>query len=129
MLHYIDKNKELKPSGLVNPIEKEVGYTAGGKEISTHNGKDDNSLCYCKVITSTSGSQTYYIKTDIHESMYHPWSPMSNQLAINRLATQTGKPSWVYKKVNQRCFELYIKFLKTRNSNYYRMCERLYRNG
>ena len=127
-VHYINKTKVIKSSGFVTKIDKETGYTIACKEIDSKNDKgDDNPDCLCKIVI-INGKRNPYIKSDIYGNLFNPWMSMTNQLEINRRIIKKNS-AWSYKLVTQECFDIYMKFLKTRNANYHRMCERLVKNG
>lgn len=135
-IHLIDKNKGEAPSGFVTNVTGEVGYTIGAKKIATQievgaTGQErleDNPSCYCKFIM-VGDEPVFYIRADMANNFVNPWDSITSISQANRLARQTGKPAWVYKKVSKACFELYLKFLDTRNVSYLRICERDSKDG
>lgn len=110
---------------------KETGYGIGCKEIPTvikYKDKDEeNTLCFCKVLESPAKkSPSYYIKVDTYTVLFDPYAQFKTQQETK--ASGRTSPNFQYKKVDKECFELYKKYLKTRNRAYYVHCDRLFKN-
>lgn len=132
----IDPNRGQAPSGFVDTVDGEVGYGVGAVkvppevEVGSDNQRrtEDNPLCYCKLVV-VQGTPIFYIKSDMARRLANPWDAISSVSQETRFTKRTGRPAWTFMKVNQECFEFYLKFLDTRNTSYYRTCERMSKNG
>ena len=131
----IDPNRGSAPSGFVDVVDGEVGYGVGAKklaiqvEVGGDNQRrlEENPDCYCKLVV-IQGTPIFYIKSDLGNRLANPWDAVTSPSQDQRFTKRTGRPAWKFTKVSQECFEFYLKFLDTRNSNYYRTCERMSKN-
>lgn len=132
----IDEEKGAAPTGFTDNIDSEIGYTVGAVKVptkieighDTQRRDEDNPDCYCKIVT-VQGSPMFYIKSDLSDTLANPWEAITSFSQDRRFTKRTGRPAWKFSKVNKECFVLYLKFLSTRNNSYYRMCERINKNG
>lgn len=60
------------------------------------------------------GQLTYYIKIGLNGKIYNPMG-MFSEGSHNKFLAKLGKPEWKFTKVNQKVFDLYLNFLKTKN--------------
>ena len=60
------------------------------------------------------GQLSYYIKIGPNGRIYNPIG-MFSEGNHNKFLAKLGKPEWKFSKVNQKVFELYLNFLKTKN--------------
>jgi len=56
----------------------------------------------------------YYIKIGPNGRIYNPMG-MFSEGNHNKFLAKLGKPEWKFTKVNQKVFDLYLNFLKTKN--------------
>jgi len=132
----IDPSRGQAPSGFVDNVDGEVGYGVGATKVSvqieigsdSQRRLEDNPDCYCKLVV-VQGTPVFYIKADLSNVLANPWEAITSFSQEQRFAKRTGRPAWKFIKVTQACFEFYLKFLDTRNANYYRTCERMSKNG
>lgn len=135
-IHFIDPKRGQAPSGFVDIVDGEVGYGIGAAKIATQveigsdnqRRQEDNPDCFCKLIV-VQGTPVFYIKSDMSNRLANPWDAVTSVSQEQRFSKRTGRSAWKFIKVNQECFEFYLKFLDTRNTNYYRTCERMSKNG
>jgi hypothetical protein len=56
----------------------------------------------------------FYIKIGAHGKIYNPMGMFSEGQA-NRFMSQSGKRAWEFREVNNKVFDMYLSFLKTKN--------------
>lgn len=92
----------------------------------------DETKCYVKVnVVTKNGKEklTYYIKSGgVAGCLYNPWGTFSEGME-NVESKVHGKKVWNFSKVTKSVFDLYVKFLKTRNNSWYVLADREFRNG
>jgi len=92
------------------PIYATIAYT--DKMVEINEGHLD---AYCKVvINDRSDAKRHYIKFD-NGKMFDPWGMNSGRQRALDLE---------YRKVSEKSFELFTRYLKTRNSRYFLHSER-----
>lgn len=74
-------------------------------------------------ITYPSGNIKYFIKIGPYGKIYNPIG-MYTEGTANKFLTKFGKKAWDFKSVNQKIFELYINFLRTKNIAWLNNAER-----
>lgn len=72
----------------------------------------DETKCYAKKIYN--GQFNYQIKIGLNGKIYNPMG-MFSEGNHNKFLAKLGKPEWKFTKVNQKVFDLYLNFLKTKN--------------
>lgn len=92
-----------------------VYYTLDGKEVSEENEKK----AYAMKVILNNGTEKYYVKYS-GGKIFNPVDPM-NPAVRSRV---NGYDSFKFRKVSHEVFDLYMKFLKTRNESYYLNAER-----
>tara|TARA_Y100001963_G_scaffold160221_1_gene269143 strand:+ start:3905 stop:4294 length:390 start_codon:yes stop_codon:yes gene_type:complete len=121
-------NEELdgavyKPSSLdSNEIQNEderdvVAYTTLLEEI-----EEDAAAAYAKVIR-VNGKATYYVKQNKYGRLYNP-SGMYSEGNESKQLRHAGRPNWVFRDVNKKVFDYYLKFLETKNEAWLNNAER-----
>tara|TARA_Y100000310_G_scaffold314651_1_gene364236 strand:- start:144 stop:485 length:342 start_codon:yes stop_codon:yes gene_type:complete len=94
------------------PMYAIIAYTEKMEEIN-----EDHLTAYCKVVVRSdndSAGARHYIKFD-NGKMFDPWG-------IN--AGRERALNLEYRKVSEKSFELFTRYLKTRNSRYFLHSER-----
>lgn len=135
-IQVIDRGKGIASSGFVDTVDGEIGYGIGARKVpfqvevgvGKQARKADNPDCFCKIVV-IQGTPVYYVKADMSNRLANPWDAVTSASQEQRFTKRTGKAAWKFIKVNQECFEFYLKFLDTRNTSYYRTCERMSKNG
>ena len=99
-------------------------YTLKG-DAETIEPEDSNCFAKKVQIKRPDGklSYRYYIKSGIDGSLFDPWG-MFSEGTQKSYAKGQGKGSWSFKTVNQKCFEFYSNFLKSRNGAWFKNAER-----
>lgn len=134
-----DVNQELKTD--TKPQSKEeVGYTnlngicdpLNVVNVELPVVKISDNKCYIKVVTTKSKKDLkvkYYIKAGGSSgSLYNPWG-LYTEGSENLVAVIKGKKMWNFVEVSEFVYDLYVRFLKTRNAVWYRNADREYKNG
>lgn len=85
---------------LSSPLVKTIWFNNVGKEIEHITEGSKYSPCY--IAETKNGFQKYFIKSDQHDSFFSP------------LESYFHKVTWTYKMVSKEAFDLYLKFLQTR---------------
>lgn len=83
--------------------------------------KETADVC-AKKITNQSSTK-FYIKTGTYGKIYNPIGMFSEGTGAKFLA-RAGKKAWNFKQVNSKVFDMYISFLKTKNSAWLNNAER-----
>lgn len=94
-----------------------VGYTSkDGYRECNHEIKEgvENPDCYAKKVTYEDNREKYFVKIGNSGFMYDPWSPYSEG-SEHAHARMYGRSAWRFNEVNKKCFDLYVKFLQTKN--------------
>lgn len=139
----IDESRGIGPSGFVDTVAGEVGYGIGATKVAVqieigHDRQrrmEENPACFCKLMAIENGKSkgeceaVFYIKQDLNNRLANPWDAMTSASQENKFTKRTGRAAWRFVRVKRECFEFYLKFLDTRNTNYYRTAERLSKNG
>lgn len=60
------------------------------------------------------GKNKFYIKIGAYGRIYNPMG-MFSEGKSNKFLTQSGKKAWDYREVNNKVFDMYLAFLKTKN--------------
>lgn len=116
---------EINPSKEKNTSEYEY-YTVIGKH--THIDSDKNprandqktALAYTKV---SEQEKQYYIKVGLYGKIYNPIGLYSEGRA-NKFLSKVGKAEYNFTRVNQKVFDMYINFLRTKNIAWLNNAER-----
>lgn len=106
-------NKETKPEKVYE------FYTLIGKHKFLDNDKNprlenENEDTFAKKIIVNNNTK-YYIKTGTYGKIYNPIGLFSEGTA-NKFLSKVGKRAWQFKEVNLKIFNMYINFLKTKNT-------------
>jgi hypothetical protein len=113
----------------VKNIPEEEFFTLYGQEdfLDNDNNPRCNSVTSDKVFAKRSfrndGSTKYSIKLDNNGKIYNPTSIYGNAKTssfLDRVCRSQNK----FKEVNQKAFDMYIKFLKTKNLAWFHNTER-----
>lgn len=78
---------------------------------------DDGNACHTELKENTfakSRDGKFFIKVGLDNRAYNPIG-MFSEGQYNKILSKIGKKEFNFKKVNQRVFELYLSFLKTKN--------------
>jgi len=94
-----------------------VAYSALLKEVG-----EDSVDAYAKVITS-GNKASYYVKQDKYGNLFNPQG-MYQEGTQRKQMRHAGRPRWVFIKVDQKIYDLYIKFLETKNEAWLHNAER-----
>ena len=110
-----ESNAGIDSSG---SLENASFYGSGG-EIES-----DGAECYAKIheFKNADGKDraSYYVKVGRDGSFFDPWG-----IAEGTEKKEFGSESyWRFKSVNKKCFELYIRFLESKNNSFRLHAER-----
>jgi hypothetical protein len=102
-------------------------YTLIGKHKFLDNNKNprldtENDDTFAKKIIGTNSTK-YYIKTGTYGKIYNPIGLFSEGTA-NKFMSKIGKKAWQFKEVNSKIFDMYVNFLKTKNTAWLTNAER-----
>jgi hypothetical protein len=84
--------------------------------------KEKNTYAYIKT-NKTNNKQNYYIKIGLYGKIYNPIGLYSEGKA-NKFLSKVGKNEYNFGKVNQRVFDMYLNFLRTKNIAWLNNAER-----
>lgn len=106
-------------------------YTIFGQHSSFDD--DGNPLCLdakksyaYKRINSESNAESYYIKVGLHGKIFNPMG-LYSEGKENKFLSKIGKNEYSFTKVNQKVFDMYLNFLRTKNTAWLSNAEREYR--
>lgn len=103
-----------------------LGYTIYGKHDFLDENKnprinnENNSLA--KSITVNNKTK-YYIKVGSYGKVYNPMGLYSEGTS-NKFLAKVGKNAWEFTEVNQKVFDMYVSFLRTKNQAWLNNAER-----
>jgi hypothetical protein len=104
----------------VVPIPTQVERGADGQERLV-----DNPDCYAKVIKFEGDTNyTYYIRMSTRGDVSDPWGLYADAAQNSRQASHRGTHAWEFRRVDERAFMTYLRYLVTRNGALLRICER-----
>jgi hypothetical protein len=116
---------EINPTKEKNTAEYEY-YTVLGKHAFLDETKNPrvedqkNSLAYIK---NAEHEKQYYIKVGLYGKIYNPIGLYSEGRA-NKFLSKVGKAEYNFTRVNQKVFDMYINFLRTKNIAWLNNAER-----
>lgn len=84
---------------------------------------DENHACAKKNYNSKTFTSRTFIKVDSYGRAYNPIG-MYSENQINKFSAKAGKKTYNFKEVNDKVFNYYINFLRTKNQAWLRNTER-----
>lgn len=116
---------EINPNKEKNTSEYEY-YTVLGKQNFLDENKNPrveeqkNCLAYAK---TTDEDKQFYIKVGLYGKIYNPIGLYSEGRA-NKFLSKVGKAEYNFTRVNQKVFDMYVNFLRTKNIAWLNNAER-----
>lgn len=104
---------QCHPAESKTEFENTKYFTIGGKLVH-----QNDLTAFCKMVESHRGT-TYYIKHTRDHNPYDPIRGLNVREHFERASD--GEFKLQYKPVSRETFQLYMKFLTTKNENYLRM--------
>jgi len=105
--------------GLV-PIATKIIIGVQGQEREV-----DNPQCYAKILKfDGEGDYVYYIRMNSHGDVSDPWGLYQDSQSNSRMASHKGVAEYEFRRVHERAFIIYLRYLTTRNNSLLRICER-----
>lgn len=83
---------------------------------------EENDWACAKTVT-IDGNTRFFVKRGDNGRLLNPIG-ISDEWTHNKFRHQTGKKAWNFMEVNERVFQFYIQFLKTKNTAYHINAER-----
>lgn len=77
----------------------------------------------CAKLSQNNNRNRYFIKIDTYGKPYNPIG-MYSENQINKFSSKAGKKIYTFKETNEKAFNHYINFLKTKNLAWLRNAER-----
>jgi len=98
----------------------------GFPRLSTEREHDVDA--YAKSVTyqkaDNTGDKTHYLaKRGRHGKLYNPFG-MYTEGTAGHERRHTGRPEWTFQRINERTFNFYINFLRTKNPAWLHNAER-----
>lgn len=87
------------------------------------NNEEDKRVCAKKVVR-VDGSIKYLIKTGEDRKLYNPVSIYDNNRESGKFLASISRNQNSFKEVNYKSFNMYLRFLKTKNIAYLNNAER-----
>ena len=116
---------EINPSKDKNVSEYEY-YTVLGSHKYLDENKNPRAAEQLKALAYTKQSETdkqYYIKVGLYGKIYNPIGLYSEGRA-NKFLSKVGKSEYNFTRVNQKVFDMYLNFLRTKNVAWLNNAER-----
>lgn len=88
--------------------------------------RDDKKTYAYRRINTINNSETLFVKTGLYGKMFNPMGMYSEGKA-NKFLAKIGKNEYTFTKVNQKVFDMYLNFLRTKNIAWLNNAEREYR--
>jgi hypothetical protein len=110
---------KTKKRGVV-PIPTQVEVGEPGQERMV-----DNPECYAKILRfEGEDSYVYYVRMNARGDVSDPWGLYTDGHQNSRAASHRGTAEYQFKRVEERAFMAYLRYLVSRNKSYLRICER-----
>ena len=110
---------ETKRPGLI-PVPVQIIVGEVGRERTV-----DNPGCYAKILKFDGDSKfNYYIRMNARGDLSDPWGLYTDGAQNMNIAKHKGTPQWEFKRVPERAFLTYLRYLVGRNNAILRICER-----
>jgi hypothetical protein len=117
-----NKNKPISEEAVV-----EYYTLSGNQDFDDDNQmprtKAMSDLVYAKKSTNSEGLSRYFIRLSLSNKLYDPTSPYGLDKTKSFL-DNTVRDADRFKAVNTKTFNLYLNFLKTKNTSYLHNAER-----
>ena len=84
--------------------------------------EEDSIDAYAKVIT-VNDKVSYHLKQDKYGSLFNPHG-MYQEGTQRKQMRHAGRPRWTFRRVDQGVYNLYLKFLETKNEAWLHNAER-----
>tara|TARA_R110002020_G_scaffold162955_3_gene348897 strand:+ start:3561 stop:3950 length:390 start_codon:yes stop_codon:yes gene_type:complete len=94
-----------------------VAYTTLLEEVD-----EDASSAYAKTVR-VNGRAIYYVKQNKYGKLYNP-NGMYSEGSESKQLRHAGRPNWVFRDVDKKVFDYYLKFLETKNEAWLNNAER-----
>jgi hypothetical protein len=107
--NFLNKKTDNKESELFTIIGK---HSYIDENENPRVNSETQEVCAKKIISET--STKFYIKTGLYGKIYDPIGLFSEGTSAKFLA-RAGKKAWDFKEVNQKVFDMYLSFLRTKN--------------
>lgn len=105
-------------------------YTIAGEEDEVNNGvpirNNDDDKVYAKKIQRSDASLKYLIRLDPSAKLFNPLSiyDQTDKRQATEFLNSVCRTNKKFKEVNSKTFELYLKFLSTKNISWLHNAER-----
>jgi hypothetical protein len=115
-------NKKLKESSCFYTIVGEEDFI--NEDLPMRSEEDDK--VYAKKITRSNGSIKYMIRLDYSAKLYNPFSiyDKEDKRQVTDFLNSVCRSNKKFKEVNGKVFDLYLKFLTTKNTSWLFNAER-----
>ena len=94
-----------------------IAYTTLLEEVD-----ENDSSAYAKSVNNN-GKTIYYVKQNKYGRIYNP-SRMYSEGNESKQLRHAGRPNWVFRDVEKKVFDYYLKFLETKNEAWLNNAER-----
>lgn len=85
---------------------------------------EESDKVYAKQITRADHTRKYMIKLDRSGKLYNPLSIYGDQSQASAFLERVCRSQFKYREVNLKAFEMYLKFLSTKNIAWFNNTER-----
>ena len=114
---------EFNPGKTINPAPlNEVGYTVGTNpelpcptcDAKIDDGRNENPDCFAKRV----GENQFLVRVNMHGSLFDPWTDKINlpPSRLNKRSNDFKNIFFKYVSVKEEIFNLYLRYLQTRNN-------------
>lgn len=105
-------------------------YTISGEEDHINDGtpmrKNDDDKVYAKKVQRSDSSLKYLIRLDPSAKLFNPLSiyDQTDKRQVTEFLNTVCRTNKRFREVNHKTFELYLKFLSTKNTSWLHNAER-----
>jgi hypothetical protein len=109
------------------PVQDRHYFTVLGKhdffDESKNPRTNDEKKAYAYYKNNEEGDTQYYIKVGLYGKVFNPIGLYSEGRA-NKFLSKVGKNEFTFTRVNQKVFDMYVNFLRTKNIAWLNNAER-----
>lgn len=117
------RNQDIEPEELYFTSKEQADFI---DNLGRPRCMSASDIVYAKIITRADGSSKYMIRLDRTGKLYNPSSIFGKgkEMLPTSFLDRVCRSQYKYKEVNLKAFDMYIKFLSTKNASWLYNTER-----